>query len=71
MQNNNNTTLRHLLPGDRFFGLHDKARKVFEVVGTAEFNRGHGSATRLCKTDNGDRMHKSCRLEVRLLPKRK
>lgn len=59
-------TLRDLEPGDIFRHARSRAKQPdkFVVIGLSEFNRAHGSATRLCQSRTGLWLHKSCRLEV-------
>lgn len=59
-------TLRELEPGDIFRHQRSttKSPKKFIVYGNPAFNRGHGSATRLCRTIDGYWIGKSCKLLV-------
>lgn len=59
--------LKELEPGDIFVHAKSKAKAPakFLVLGKCEFNRGHGSSTRMCQNlEKREIESKSCRMEV-------
>ncbi len=58
-------TLKELEIGDVFYNIKDKSKTLFVVRGSSVFNRGHGSATRVCMNIHIEKcVSKSCRIEI-------